>query len=197
MEHYPKTVKTKNSTTVVIRPLAQRDAPALLAFFRALPEDDRLFLREDVTKQETVDRWIAQLDYNKVFPMVAELGSAIIGDATLHFNQHGWHRHMAEIRCVVARAYQKQGLGTILMHELVTHAGQKGVDRIRAEMMDTQISAQNAFQRLGFQKAAELKNFVIDISGKTHGLVIMVNDVSELWKKMEDLLIDYDIKLEQ
>ena len=79
------------------------------------------------------------------------------------------------------------------MHELVSHAGQKGVDRIRAEMMDTQISAQKAFQRLGFQKAAELKNFVIDINGKSHGLVIMVNDVSDLWKKMEDLLIDYDI----
>jgi RimJ/RimL family protein N-acetyltransferase len=197
MENYPKIVKTKDGANVVIRPLTQDDGPALLAFFRALPEDDRLFLREDVTKKEVTERWISQLDYEKVFPMVAELRSAIIGDATLHFNQHGWHRHMAEIRCVVARAHQKKGLGTILMHELVTHAGQKGVDRIRAEMMDTQISAQKAFQRLGFQKAAELKNFVIDINGKSHGLVIMVNDVSDLWKKMEDLLIDYDIRMEQ
>ena len=197
MENYPKTVKTKDGTSVVIRPLTQDDGPALLAFFRALPADDRLFLREDVTKKEVVERWISQLDYEKVLPMVAELRSAIIGDATLHFNQHGWHRHMAEIRCAVARAHQKKGLGTFLMHELVSHAGQKGVDRIRAEMMDTQVSAQRAFQRLGFQKAAELKNFVIDINGKSHGLVIMVNDVSDLWKKMEDLLIDYDIRMEQ
>jgi RimJ/RimL family protein N-acetyltransferase len=197
MENYPKIVKTKDGTGVVIRPLMQDDGPALLAFFRALPEDDRLFLREDVTRKEVIERWMSQLDYEKVFPMVAELRSAIIGDATLHFNQHGWHRHMAEIRCVVARAHQKKGLGTILMHELVTHAGQKGVDRIRAEMMDSQISAQKAFQRLGFQRAAELKNFVIDINGKSHGLVIMVNDVSDLWKKMEDLLIDYDIRMEQ
>jgi RimJ/RimL family protein N-acetyltransferase len=197
MEDYPKTVKTKDGTSVVIRPLARDDAPALLTFFRALPEDDRLFLREDVTKKEVIERWISQLDYEKVFPVVAELRSAIIGDATLHFNQHGWHRHMAEIRCVVARAHQKKGLGTILMHELVSHAGQKGVDRIRAEMMDTQLSAQKAFHRLGFKKAAELKNFVVDINGKSHGLVIMVNDVSDLWKKMEDLLIDYDIRMEQ
>jgi RimJ/RimL family protein N-acetyltransferase len=196
MENYPKTVKTKDGTSVVIRLLTQDDGPALLAFFRALPADDRLFLREDVTKKEVIDRWITQLDYEEVLPIVAVKDSTIVGDATLHFNRYGWHRHMAEIRCVVARQYQKKGLGTILMHELVSHASQKGVDRIRAEMMDTQISAQKAFRRLGFKKEAELKNFVIDIDGKSHNLVIMVNDVSELWKKMEDLLIDYDISTE-
>jgi hypothetical protein len=63
-------------------------------------------------------------------------------------------------------------------------------------MMDTQISAQKAFHRLGFKKEAELRNFVIDMDGKTHNLVIMVNDVAELWRKMEDLLIDYDIRTE-
>jgi RimJ/RimL family protein N-acetyltransferase len=196
MENYPKTVKTKDGASVVIRPLAKNDGPALLSFFRALPADDRLFLKEDVTKAETIDRWLSQLDYAKVLPIVAASDAAIVGDATLHFNQFGWHRHMAEIRCVVARDYQKKGLGTILMHELVSHAGQKAVDKIRAEMMDSQIFAQKAFQRLGFKRAAELKDFVVDINGKTHGLVIMVNDVSDLWKKMEDLLLDYDIRIE-
>ena len=64
------------------------------------------------------------------------------------------------------------------------------------ELPGTQISAQKAFCSLGFKKEAELKNFVIDIDGKSHHLVIMVNDVSELWKKMEDLLSDYDISTE-
>jgi RimJ/RimL family protein N-acetyltransferase len=196
MENYPKTVKIKDGTCVVIRPLAQDDGPALLSFFQALPADDRLFLREDVTKQEVIDRWTSQLDYDKVFPIVATKDSAIIGDATLHISQYGWYRHMAEIRCVVARGYQKNGLGTILMHELVSQASQRGVDRIRAEMMDTQIPAQIAFRKLGFKKEAELRNFVMDIDGKSHNLVIMVNDVSELWKKMEDLLIDYDFSTE-
>jgi RimJ/RimL family protein N-acetyltransferase len=196
MENYPKTVKIKDGDFVVIRPLVPEDGPALLGFFRALPADDRLFLREDVTKQEVIDRWIAQLDYDKVLPIVAAKDSAIIGDATLHTSQYGWHRHMAEIRCVVARGYQKKGLGTILMHELVSQASHRGVDKIRAEMMDTQISAQMAFRKLGFKKEAELRNFVIDIDGKSHNLVIMVNDVSELWKKMEDLLIDYDFSTE-
>ena len=104
---------------------------------------------------------------------------------------------MAEIRCVVAREYQKKGVGTTLMRQLLAHADQKGVKSISAEMMDTQPSAQKVFRRLGFKKAAELKDFVTDIAGRRHNLVIMVNDVSQLWKTMEDLLIDYDVRPER
>jgi ribosomal protein S18 acetylase RimI-like enzyme len=196
MDRYPISVKIKNGAGVVIRPLTHEDGGALLQFFRSLPADDRLFLGEDVTRREVIERWTAQLDYEKVLPLIAEKDSAIIGDATLHFNRHGWYRHMAEIRCVVAREFQMRGLGTILMHELVSQASERGVDRILAQMMDTQISAQKAFRRLGFNKHAELKDFVVDIDGNSHNLVIMVNDVSELWRKMEDLLMDYDISPE-
>jgi ribosomal protein S18 acetylase RimI-like enzyme len=60
--------------------------------------------------------------------------------------------------------------------------------------MDIQESAQRAFKRLGFKVEAELKDFLIDAEGKTHNLILMVNDVHELWKKMEDLLIDLDVR---
>ena len=59
-----------------------------------------------------------------------------------------WPRY----RCVVARGFQKKGLGTILMHELVAHAHKEGVHKITAKMMDSQVSAQNAFKKLGFRK---------------------------------------------
>jgi RimJ/RimL family protein N-acetyltransferase len=176
MEQFSKTIKLKDDTTMVIRPLSKRDGPALLAFFAALPNDDRLFLKEDVTNKEVIDRWIEELDYDNVLSIIAEKDAVIQGDATLHFNNHGWQRHMAEIRCVVSRKYQKKGLGTALMRELVSFADQRGVSKISAKMMDTQESAQRAFQKLGFKKAAELKDFVTDIRGKTHNLVVMVND---------------------
>jgi RimJ/RimL family protein N-acetyltransferase len=194
MEQLSKTLKLKGGTRVLIRPLTKQDGPALLAFFTGLPDEDRLFLKEDVTKKEVIDRWIEELNFNKVLPIVAEKNSAIIGDATLHFNSYGWQRHMAEIRCVVSREHQRKGLGTALMRELVSHAIEKGVTKISATMMNTQKSAQKAFEKLGFRKEAELKGFVADIRGKTHNLVVMVNDVSDLWEKMEDLILLYDIR---
>jgi RimJ/RimL family protein N-acetyltransferase len=194
MEQFSKTIKLKDDSTLVIRPLSKQDGPALLAFFAALPNDDRLFLKEDVTNGEVIERWIEELDYDSVLPIIAEKDSVIHGDATLHFNNHGWQRHMAEIRCVVSKKYQQKGLGTALMRELVSFADQKGISKISAKMMDSQESAQRAFQKLGFKKAAELKDFVTDIRGKTHNLVVMVNDVSDLWKKMEDLLLYSDVR---
>jgi len=194
MEQFSKTLKLKDGTTIVMRPLSKNDGPALLDFFSALPNDDRLFLKEDVTNQQVIERWLEELDYDKVLPIIAEKDSKIHGDATLHFNSRGWQRHMAEIRCVVSREYQQKGLGTALMRELVHYADQRGVSKIQAKMMDTQKSAQRAFEKLGFKKAAELKDFVTDIRGKTHNLVLMVNDVSDLWQKMEDLLFHSDVR---
>jgi len=193
MEQSSKAAKLKDGTTVTIRPLIKRDGPALLEFFRALPNDDRLFLKEDVTRKEVVERWLKQNESEEVFPILAEKNFSIIGDATLHLNKFGWQRNMAEIRCVVAREFQQKGLGTILMRELVSHADKKGVSKVIAKMMDSQISAQNAFKKLGFKKEYELKDFVTDITGRPHNLVIMVNDVADLWKTMEDLLIYSDM----
>lgn len=194
MKLTPKTIQLKDGTQIVIRPLTKKDGPALVKFFKAVPEDDRLFLKDDVTKKDVIARWIDELDLNRVLPMIAEKDSAILGDATLHFYRYRWQRHMAEIRCVVAREYQKKGLGTALMRELVSVAEQKNVSKIQANMMDGQKSAQKAFQRLGFRKEAELKDFLMDKKGETHNLILMVNDVSEMWKKMEDLLILHDVK---
>ena len=95
---------------------------------------------------------------------------------------------------MVSREYQQKGLGTALMRELVGNALERKVLKLSATMMDIQKSAQRAFERIGFKKEAELKDFVMDISGQPHNLVIMVNDVSEMWKKMEDLLILHDVK---
>ena len=194
MEQYSKTLKLADGRNILIRPLAKQDGPALLNFFKALPDEDRLFLKEDVTQKAVIDRWIEELNFSKVLPIVAENDSRIIGDATLHFNVHGWQKHMAEIRCVVSKDFQKKGLGTALMRELVSRAEERGIVKLYAYMMTSQKSAQRAFERLGFKKEAELQDFVKDIRGKTHNLVIMVNDVSELWQKMEDLILYYDIR---
>jgi RimJ/RimL family protein N-acetyltransferase len=194
MKISPKTIQIKDGTKIVIRPLSKQDGPALLKFFTGVPEDDRLFLKDDVTKKEIIDQWITELDFDKVLPMIAEKDAAILGDATLHFNRYRWQMHMAEIRCVVDRKYQQKGLGTALMRELVSAAQARNVSKIRANMMDTQKSAQGAFQRLGFQKEAELKDFLMDKNGNKHNLILMVNDVYKMWEKMEDLLFFHDIK---
>ena len=133
MEQFLKTIKLRDGTSISIRPLQKQDGPALLSFFAALPKDDRLFLKEDVTNKDVINRWMEELNFDKVIAIVAEKDSAIIGDATLHLSQRGWHKHMAEIRCVVSREFQQKGLGTALMRELVAHAVEKRHEQAQAD----------------------------------------------------------------
>ena len=81
---YPKKVRLQSGTSVTIRPMVKEDADKLYAFFSRVPREDRLFLRDDVSIRDVIDSWTQELDYEKVLPLVAEVGGNIVGDATLH-----------------------------------------------------------------------------------------------------------------
>ncbi|MDZ7262232.1 MAG: GNAT family N-acetyltransferase [candidate division KSB1 bacterium] len=164
------------------------DLEALLEFYRALPEEDRLFLRSDVTKRENVVRRFGRLDYETVFPVLALVKEKIIGIGTIFRAEFGWKRDLGEIRVVVAREYQRKGLGTILTRELFFHAIKPKLFKLQAEMMDTQKSAIAAFERLGFRTEAVLKKHVTDVTGQRRDLIIMTLDIEELWYLMEDFV---------
>jgi len=190
MEAYPKIVRLKDGSKATLRPMVKEDVQKLLAFFRKLPEEDRLFLKEDVTDEKVIQQWADELDYDKVFPVLAEVGDEVVGDATLHTQERGWTRHIGEVRCVVAREYQRKGLGTILIREMFLRALQKRLHKLRAQMPETQVGAMKAFQTVGFKKEAVLKEHMIDIKGNKHDLVIMTNLVEELWRRIGDHMME-------
>lgn len=188
---YPKTKRLKDNVNIILRPLIREDKDELLRFYKNLPEKDRLFLKYDVLKEENIQKRIDNINYSEELPIITLFENTIIGDATLYKATYGWSRHIGEIRVVVAREYQKKGLGTLLAKELVDKAMNMGIDKITAEMAEEQFSAIKAFSKLGFVQEAILKDFVMDLRGAKHNLVIMSNDVSQLWKKMEEMLFDW------
>jgi L-amino acid N-acyltransferase YncA len=190
MEAYPKIVRLKDGSRATLRPMVKEDVDKLLAFFRKLPEEERLFLKEDVTDEKVIQQWADELDYEKVFPVLAEVESEVVADATLHTLERGWSRHIGEVRCVVAKDYQRKGLGTILIREMFHRALQKGLDKLQASMPDKQVGAMKAFRTIGFRKEAVLKEHAMDIKGNKHDLIIMTNSVAELWRKIGDNLVE-------
>ncbi|MBM4386147.1 MAG: GNAT family N-acetyltransferase [Deltaproteobacteria bacterium] len=191
LNSYPKRVLLKDGTEIFLRLMVKEDEKELFRFFSSLPEEDRLFLREDVTKEETVRRFSERLNYREILPVLAMNNNRVVGDATLHMNPHGWKRHIGEIRMVVARQFQKHGLGTILAKELVKNAINLGLDKIIAEVAERQTGALKAFKKLGFLQEAVLKEHIQDISGLKRDLIILSNNVGELWSRMEDMMSDY------
>src|SRR5512136_1439929 len=137
-QEYPKEVKVKDGSPVVLRPFEKKDKDALFAFFQRLPEADRLFLKDNVADPATIERWATELNYDRIYPLLAWVGTDIVADATLHKNLGGWMKHVGTIRAVVARDFHRKGLGSVLANELFLHALKAGLEKIVAEVMDTQ-----------------------------------------------------------
>lgn len=174
---YPKKVKLQTGTIVTIRPMVKEDADKLHTFFSRVPREDRLFLREDVSRRDVIDAWARELDYEKILPLVAVAGDNIVGDASLHRRKLGWTSHVGKVRLVIDKDYRGKGLGTALLHELIDVAKKAGLELLIAEVMGVQTAAIAAFRSLGFERDHVFYNHVKDQAGKQHNLVVMIKNL--------------------
>jgi L-amino acid N-acyltransferase YncA len=181
----------KNGKGATLSLAEANDGPGLLQFYRAMPEEDRLALKEDVTTSDWLDRFLARLASGEAISIVGKVAGEIRGEATLYRTLHGWTRHVGEIRLNVDRAVRGHGLGLELARHVVKIAIDSGIDKLVAHMVDTQVAAKRTFTKLGFHKEAELAKHVTDIHGKHLDLLIYANDVSHIWSAMETLLGDF------
>jgi RimJ/RimL family protein N-acetyltransferase len=191
LEGFPREVTLKDGSKVIVRPLEPRDGPALQKFFRELPEEDRQYLRDDVTKDEWIGNYLAKVDHDTMESVVAERDGVILGNASLYRTHHGWTKHVAQIRVAVARSAQRHGLGTALARVLVRHAIGLGLEKMVAQVVDNQVGARRAFEKLGFKEEAVMKAHVKDIFGHKRDLIVLSNDVSYLWESMRAMVADF------
>lgn len=192
IEGYPKVLPLKDGAEFVVRPMKRSDEPAMLGFFSALPLEDRQFLRHDVTQPENVHRFVNNVHRDTVLALVGEVGDQIVASATLQRPLYGWMRHVGEIRIVIARPFQRRGMAVALVRLLVKAAVTAGVEKLIAEVASNRSGARKGFERLGFKKEAILKHHIKDLSGRKRDLIIYSNDVSHIWDRMGELVLDFN-----
>jgi L-amino acid N-acyltransferase YncA len=171
----PRSSVLVNGEMVHFKPLSPSDGELLREFFFSIPEKEAASLRHDIRNPEIVDRWIQNLDYRKVFPLLAmdEKAKRVIAVASLHFLE-GVYRHIAEIRIVVGKAYRQLGLGSALIKELIEVANRLGLHFLKAEVpMENQLAVR-AFRQLGFEVKCTLERYYITRVGETRDIVLML-----------------------
>jgi RimJ/RimL family protein N-acetyltransferase len=174
----PRRVTLQDNTSISLRLMDPGDADSVLAFARALPADDLLFLRIDITDPTVIEQWVAELGTGRTATVLALANGEVAGYASLHTNTVTWQRHLGEIRIQVGTRYRSLGLGRRLASEIFAVARDLGLLKITAQMTPDQKGAIATFERLGFQPEALLQDFVIDRSGRTRDLLIMSHDVA-------------------
>jgi L-amino acid N-acyltransferase YncA len=189
MEHK---VKLKDGSEVVIRELALKDLEQSVAFFQALPKEDRVYLRVDVTKPENVEQRIKRMKIDNVHRLIAVAGDRIVADGALELEAEEWEQHLAELRLIVAHDFQRKGLGLLMARELFTLAASKNVEEIVARFMAPQKAARSVLEKLGFHQDTVLHDYVRDIDGNKRDLVLMRCDLKSLWEKLEDYISNFE-----
>lgn len=178
LDRYPKEITLRDGIRVTLRPMVEADVGPLWDFFQGIPDDDKMFFREDVTRRDVVEEWARQLDYARTLPILAFEGKRVVGDATLHRNTTGWKQRVGIVRIQVALDYRHRGLGTAMIRE-IRHVGEKASLRyLMAEVIEEQGAAIRAFEAMGFERAAVYRSFVNDQKGRMHNLAVLLYPMS-------------------
>lgn len=180
---YPRDIELRDGSKVLARPMNADDCAAVLEFFRGIPEDERYFLKEDVSSPKVIQAWADGLDYDRALPLLALDGARVVGDAVLVRRRGGYRRHAAEARVVVATDFRGRGLGVALLRELIEIAWDAELEQVDFEMVkDVQDDAIHAVEFLGGIRVGHVTDAVRDLHGDLHDIVFLRLPLGTYWK---------------
>ena len=186
LSRYPKVLALSGGKTVSVRPMVASDAPALLQFFRSIPEDERYFLKDDVASEAVVQGWADHLDYDRALPLLAFDGDSVCADAVLIRRRSGALSHAAEIRVVVGPEYRSKGLGLALLREVSDVAWDAELECIHVEFIkEIQEDALNATRLLGGIESGVQREAVKDQHDNHHDIVYMRIPLGRWWQSSQ------------
>jgi ribosomal protein S18 acetylase RimI-like enzyme len=174
-ERFAATV-LRDGRLVTIRPLDESDCAALLAFGRALPHDDLLFLQDDFASPETIARLVNARFAEHWRQLIASIGDMIIGYTAVR-RLPGWSSHVADIGLIVSAGWRRYGLGTALAQAIFDVACDLAAEKLIVEMLETQMAGQAIFERLGFRVEGTLSSHACDREGQRHNLIVMAHHI--------------------
>ena len=158
---------------VSIRVMGAPDRDSILLFARHLPQEDLLFLRNDITQPAIAEEWLRSIENGTTVTLLAEPDGTLEGYASLHLSPARWARKVGEVAINVAPEWQSRGLGEALCAEILALE----LGKITAQMVAEHKSARAMFERLGFRPQAFLPDWVEDQEGRGRDLLLMAYDV--------------------
>ena len=173
IQKFPKKVALKSGLKITLRPLKKEDEKAFFEFFQAIPEQERMFIKHRVQDPEVIRAWCQNIDYGRNLPLLAIADGKIIGDASLHQQLGGWKRHVGRVSVLIHPKFRGQGLGRLLVEEIVDIARNLGLERAEAEFIGEQEAGMKIFAIVGFSQLFKLDDHVKDMQAINHDYVLM------------------------
>lgn len=166
----------RERTHVEVRRLEAGDIEAARTFFGRVPEGDRTFFKEDVTRPDVIASWVAEGDEHR---LVALVDDEVIGYAAV-LPGVAWSRHVAELRIVIAPEFRQRGIGRLLAQRAVVGAQELRVEKLVVDVVAGHDRLFDMFTALGFQQEGRLRAQVRSSAGETRDLLVLSHFVADL-----------------
>lgn len=167
--HLVSSWRLPDGTAIIIRPIHPDDDAIERAFIDGLSSDtrhNRLLSSRKLTPEEI--RRLTRIDYDREMAFVAESvdhGQArLLGVARYVRDADG---HGAEFALVVADAWQRKGLGTLLLGTVLRHAHAVGIERLHGITLATNQAMQALARKLGFVRTHDAHDATVRRVEKT------------------------------
>lgn len=171
---FPEQAALRDGRGVILRPFAANDVDALYDFFHRMPQNYRRFAWDNVDDKRLIEQWGREVDYSKVFPLLATVGNKIVADATLHRRGTGPLRLVGRIKWMIDPDYRGAGLGTLLVNHLIDIARERGLRHLSCMLIsDLESDAVQTLQTLGFTSFVQ-PGYGTDPDGNQHDMTKLI-----------------------
>lgn len=177
---YPMVAKLGDKE-FTFRFMEPEDREALIAFTRTFTESDLWFVRRDVTNEATFDEWFEDIEHDRARTLlVFDPEGTVVAYGSIYYNQLFWSRHLAEMRVMVGQIVRGRGMGQKIARELTLLAKDMGFDKVIVYIAANDKAAQRMVDYLDFKAEAILPEWIKGRDDRTHDLLIMSTDLSDL-----------------
>jgi len=155
-------VATTTGLTLHLRPIRPGDADLLVAFHERLSPGAvyrRYFSWHPELSAKEVNRYTI-VDYVDRLALIVTDGDALV--AVGRYDRVP-DSHDAEVAFIVADAYQHQGIGLLLLHNLAGAARLRGITSFSAETQADNRNMMNVFRESGFHVRASIDDEVLSV----------------------------------
>jgi GNAT superfamily N-acetyltransferase len=171
---FPQEAVLRDGRRVLLRPFTRKDVKPLHEFFLRIPEESRRFAWDRVGDRKTVERWGRELDYERVFPLLAVDGGRIVADATLHRRDRGPLRLVGRVKWMIDPEWRGVGLGSLLVNHFIDTAKSIGLKHLNCMLIsDLETDATRVLTELGFE-SHPVPGYGADPDGEPHDMSYMV-----------------------
>jgi GNAT superfamily N-acetyltransferase len=181
---YPLHVATE-AGDIEFRMMEPADEAAVLAFARALPTHDLLFLPRNISEPKVLAAWIKEIERGSIISLLAVKSGRVVGCGTIVRDLLSWSPHVGEIRMVVSSDVRGFGVGRALSQETFALALGIGLEKLQVQMTVDQTGAIAIFEGLGFKAEALLRDHVRDAGGRKHDIVVLGHNVAQVRAQLE------------